>query len=312
MSGSTGRDYVRTLPVQFGVVDNEMGDDFTRSVAIAADLGMTHVEVLGLWGTPICEARGDLLARGKAELDRAGLRASTVIAPVFKSLVVRGADPRHLDTVPGWRSHIEDLEAAFDAARALGCSRIRVFSGRRDTLPEKDNPSLREPDGGDVPGDRLAVVTAMLRDAAARAQAQGVTLLVENVRSCWGNSCRNLARVLEAADHPALRAIWDPANDFVSGGDGYPRGYAWIRPWIAGIHVKDAIVQDASSGLTAWECVGHGAANISGAVEALLRDRYHGTVTLETHWHPQGRSKEANSRESFAGLIGLIRTVRGH
>ena len=57
----------------------------------------------------------------------------------------------------------------------------------------------------------------------------------------------NTAAILEAVDSPALRALWDPGNDFVSGGTPYPTGYEAVRPHILHVHVKDACVVDPAA-----------------------------------------------------------------
>ena len=68
------------------------------------------------------------------------------------------------------------------------------------------------------------------------------------------------------------------------------------------MHVKDARVVDLATGLTAWEAIGRGELDFESLLRALIIDGYAGAVNLETHWHSEGRTREANSRESFSGL----------
>ena len=149
-----------------------------------------------------------------------------------------------------------------------------------------------------------------MRDAGDRADAAGVTLLVENVRSCWGNTAVNTVRILEATDHPRVKLNWDPSNDFVSGGNPYPSGYEVARPWTQHVHIKDARVVDHATGLIAWECIGRGEVDFVGQLRALIDEGFAGAVNLETHWHPEDRSKEANSRESFAGMLAALKLAQ--
>ncbi|MBM4436324.1 MAG: sugar phosphate isomerase/epimerase [Actinobacteria bacterium] len=305
-----GGEFAALAPFAFGVVSNEISDDVGRVVDVAQALGMTRVEVASLWGTPVTEAGPDLLARAKRELERTGLRANLVISSAFKSLVVKDASPANLAAIPSWDAHWRELEGGVRAAQALGCDRIRVFSGRRDTLPAKDNPSPRHPDGGELPDDRLVVIVALLHAAAARAQAAGVALGVENVRSCWGNSARNTARIMAAVAHPAVGIVWDPANDFVSGGRAGVAEYELVKPWLVDVHLKDARVRDAATGLTSWEAIGRGSVDVTAQLRALLRGGYRGVVSLETHWTADGQTKEQNSRVSFAGLQAALHRAR--
>ena len=166
--------------------------------------------------------------------------------PAFKSLRLADADPDDLASLPGWREHLDQLTAAMDFAVAVGCPRVRLFTGRRDV--GGDNPSPRLPDGGGLPAARLDAIRAILLDAARRAEDLGLTLCVENVRSCFGNTGRNTAAILAAVDHPSVRTIWDPANDFVSGGDDFRAGYEAVKPWMVHVHAKDATVVDRVHG----------------------------------------------------------------
>ena len=58
---------------------------------------------------------------------------------------------------------------------------------------------------GPVPDGLLPKIAAGLRAVAAIAEEYDVTLGPENVRSCWGNTGHNAARILAAIDHPRLR-----------------------------------------------------------------------------------------------------------
>ena len=129
-----------------------------------------------------------------------------------------------------------------------------------------------------------------------------MTLGLENVRSCWGNTGHNAARILAAVDHPRLRAIWDPGNDYVSGGVPYPDGYRAVLPYTVHVHVKDAAVVDAATGLTRWACIGTGEVDYAGQVAALRADGYRGALSVETHWRKPGDTGPESTRDTLAGL----------
>ena len=130
--------------------------------------------------------------------------------------------------------------------------------------------------------ERLAAIRAILLDAARRAEDLGLTLCVENVRSCFGNKGVNTAAILAAVDHPNVRAIWDPANDFVSGGEDFRPGYEATKPWMVHVHAKDATEIDAATGLTAWTAIGAGDLDWTAQICALIDDGYGGHISLET------------------------------
>ncbi|MDE2869247.1 MAG: sugar phosphate isomerase/epimerase [Chloroflexota bacterium] len=298
------------LTFSVGVVNSEISPDVNVGVDVAADLGMSQIEIEDFWGRAAFECDDTLVDRTRAAVDRAGLNVSAVGTQAFKVLILPPGDVGELASIDGWDQHRIELEGGIRVAQALGSPFVRIFSCRRDDMVGMGNPSPRLPDGGPVPADRLAGIAAVLRDAGDRAEAAGITLLVENVRSCWGNTAVNTVRILEATDHPRVKLNWDPSNDFVSGGNPFPPGYAIAQPWTEHVHIKDASVVDHSTGLIAWECVGRGEVDFVGQLRALIDDGFAGAVNLETHWHPEHRSKEANSRESFAGMLEALQLAQ--
>ena len=294
------------LPFSVGVVNSEISSDVDVGVAVAADLGMSQIEIEDFWGRAAHECDDPLIERTRNAVERGGLYVSSVGTQAFKVLILPPGDVRDPTAIDGWDQHRIELEGGIRVAQALDSPFVRIFSCRRDDMIGMGNPSPRLPDGGPLPDDRLAGIVTVLRDAGDRAAAADVTLLVENVRSCWGNTAVNTVRILEATDHPRVKLNWDPSNDFVSGGNPYPPGYEVARPWTQHVHIKDARVVDHESGLIAWECVGHGEVDFVGQLRALIDDGFAGAVNLETHWHPEHRSKEANSRESFAGMLEVL------
>ena len=298
------------LPFSVGVVNSEISSDVDVGVAVAADLGMSGIEIEDFWGRAAWQADDALLERTRKSVERGGLSVSAVGTQAFKILILPSGDVTDLALIDGWDQHRIELEGGIRVAQALDSPYVRVFSCRRDGMVGMGNPSPRLPDGGPLPDDRLAGIAAVLREAGDRADAAGVTLLVENVRSCWGNTAVNTVRILEATDHPRVKLNWDPSNGFVSGGHPFPPGYEIARPWTAHVHVKDARVVDPSTGLIAWECMGRGEVDFVGQLRALIADGFAGAVNLETHWHPEGRSKEANSRDSFDGMLQALDLAR--
>ena len=294
------------LPFSVGVVNSEISSDVDVGVAVAADLGMSQIEIEDFWGRAAHECDAPLIERTRNAVERGGLYVSSVGTQAFKVLILPPGDVRDPTEIDGWDQHRIELEGGIRVAQALDSPFVRIFSCRRDDMIGMGNPSPRLPNGGPLPEDRLAGIVTVLRDAGDRADAADVTLLVENVRSCWGNTAVNTVRILEATDHPRVKLNWDPSNDFVSGGNPYPTGYEVARPWSEHVHIKDARVVDHESGLIAWECVGRGEVDFVGQFRALIDEGFAGAVNLETHWHPEDRSKEANSRESFGGMLEAL------
>ncbi|MCW8132379.1 MAG: sugar phosphate isomerase/epimerase [Planctomycetota bacterium] len=294
--------------MQLAVVTNEIAQDLARALAVARDLGLGAVEVGSIWNRELAELDSGELARAEALLNEAGLPVVSVDTHAFKNLPLDGlAHPReHAD----WARDLEHVRRACELARRWNAPAVRVFSFYKTGMVKYGNPSPRLPEGGPIPAAVLDLVVAGLREAAGIAAQAGVTLLVENVRSNWGNSCANLAKILAAANHPALKAIWDPANDFVSGGTVYPEGYEAQKPWMAHVHLKNAELLDPATGLTRWQRIGAGALDYRVLLSRLRDDGYAGPLVLETHWRGEGLDSEESSRQSFADLARILRDLR--
>jgi sugar phosphate isomerase/epimerase len=297
------------LPFELGVVTDEIDQDLGNALRVAGELGIRHVELNSVWGKNVIDLDEEEVERARHLLREADVAVVAVDPPAFKACVIDALPEGAVAGDAEFQRHLQMVRRGAERAHLFGAGIVRVFSFRRRGIPGLGNPSPRLPAGGPLPDDVLERITEGLRLACRVAESANVVLGLENVRSCWGNSGENTARILARVDSPRLRAIWDPGNDYVSGGTAYPDGYEAVRPSIAHVHVKDAAVRDAASGLTSWEAIGAGEIDYPAQLRALVRDGYRGVVSLETHWRPAGGSGETASRESFAGLQRILGTM---
>lgn len=295
----------------FGACTDEVHPDLETALRAIRDLGMHRVELLAFWGKPIVEMTDAEIERAGRLLQEHHMRVSAIGSLFLKGVELGNVPRGGVAKDPGFVKELDVLRASIHAAQRLGAPIVRTFAFRRDTMVGLGNPSPRLPRGGTIPDELLEKVAEGLRIAAHLAAGAGLILGLENVRSCWANTGDNAARIIAATDHPALKAIWDPGNDYVSGGVPYPAGYEAVRPHICLVHVKDARVVDHQTGLTRWEAVGRGDVDYVGQFRALRRDRYEGPLSLETHWHPvpSGQTEPdriADSRTSFEGIRAAL------
>ncbi|MBI3830408.1 MAG: sugar phosphate isomerase/epimerase [Planctomycetes bacterium] len=293
--------------MRFAAITDEISPDLERALAVARELGIGEVELNGLWGREFAELSEDDVDRVERLLKDARMPVCAVDTMAFKKLALEAvAAPRaHTD----WPVHLSWLKRGCERARRFGAPFVRVFSFYKTGMAGNGNPSPRLPGGGPIPEATLGKIASGLREAGDIAEAHGVDLIVENVRSCWGNSCVNLAQILRAAKHPRLKCVWDPGNDFVAGGDPFPAGYEAQKPWMVHVHLKNAEVADAASGLTRWQRIGGGAIDYRPLLKRLFADGYPGALTLETHWRGEGLDAEESSRRSFADLKAVLAEI---
>src|SRR4051812_24377199 len=195
-----------------------------------AAVGMTGVELRLIGERNVIDFTDQELADVRRRVERRGMRILSIASPVLKC-VLPGAPPldeRFQQDVFGSAYTIADqprLSArAMEIAERTGARIIRVFSYWRTVAPEKCV-------------DRIVVA---LKDLADRAGARGLIIGVENEHACNVATGAEAGRLLAALDHPALKAIWDPANASILGETPFPDGYAKLpASRIVHVHAKD-------------------------------------------------------------------------
>jgi sugar phosphate isomerase/epimerase len=298
------------FPFRLCLVAEEVGDDLGRTLTVAKELGIQEVEFETLWGERIDRVSQTRLIQARDLLEVCGIQVRMVAPQAFKPVLLGSVPLEHIEQEPHFQGEMQLLRASLAAARFFGAPLVRVFSFRREGMVGLGNPSPRHPRGGDFPEEMQEKVSRALGLACQEAEKAQVTLALENVRSCWGNSGYNAALILERVDSPWLSVIWDPANGYVSGEeDAYPAGYRAVHPYISHVHLKDAVVEDRSSDLIRWERIGDGNVSLGAQLAALSEDGYEGCVSIETHWSPTGGDPESNTRRTYAGLMALLEGI---
>lgn len=290
-------------PYKFGVITDEIDLDFERACRIAAEEGMSYVELHQLWDQNIHELNDSKLARARSIVDDHGLETHLVCGMFFRPFSLGDVELAIMSDHPRYHEHMERLERFIQIAHRFDAPNIRTFGCTRDV--GGTNPSPRSPDGGGMSEETLEKIAFGLRAACERLQTEGLTLALENARSLYANTGGNMRRVLDAVNMPNLKIIWDPANAFVAGEDP-AEGFQQVKGHIVDVHCKDARVADERTGLTAWERIGDGGTDWATQLD-LLRDEPVHHYTIETHWKKEGQDKAENTRQTFAGLKAIIK-----
>jgi L-ribulose-5-phosphate 3-epimerase len=254
------------------ITDEFATDDLDVALDAMAEVGMTGAELRVISGKNIIDLTDDEVRRARARVEAHGMRVLSIASPLLKCVLPDAGpiDERFQQDVFGSTYTFEDqprlTRRAFDIAEIAGARIIRVFSYWRTVNP----PSTY---------DRVA---SALRDLADDAFERGIIIGLENEHACNVGTGAEAARMLAAVEHPALKLIWDPANASILGETPYPAGYAALPvDRIAHIHAKDCIM---SGHKPVWGPLGEMSIDWTGQVAALVRDRYQGAISLETHW----------------------------
>ena len=119
-------------------------------------------------------------------------------------------------------------------------------------------------------------------------EAAGITIVIESEPTTNSSSMAEIAELIEKIDSPTVKALYDPGNNIYSTDEvPYPDGFEKIRPHLAHVHVKDAVIEN---GEAVGVAVGEGLVDYVGIFKELCRIGYDGEVMLETHYRPKDRA----------------------
>ena len=276
--------------VNLGIITDELSQNLDEALAFISSYKLQWCELREVWGQNVIGLAQADLDRAKDLLGQHNVRVSGMASPIFKwnlpSMPAKDGLGRDFAT-----AYTEDdagrlLETAFDMANFFGTHYVRIFSYWRVAEPEKAFSRVR---------DRLG-------EAAELAAKNGIALLLENEHACNIGTGAELGRLLREVNSPNLRGIWDPGNSFVLGETPYPSGYEHVKGLFPHMHVKDA----RKNGELQWVPVGSGSIDYRGQFEALRRENYDGTISLETHYRRPDGNKIESTRESLEGLLDVM------
>lgn len=264
-------------------ITDEFSPDLEVAVRSMKEVGMVAAELRMVFGKNIVDLSDEELDRARQIVEAQGMRIISIASPLLKCVLpdAPDVDPRFQQDMFAARHTFADqprlTARAFEIARRLGARIVRVFSYWRTVDPDQCF-------------DRIV---AALRALAGQAAAQDLIIGIENEHACNIATAAETARLLAALPHPNLQVVWDPANAFVSGEVPYPDGYRLLPvDRIVHVHAKDCTLVN---GKPAWGPLGNGELDWKGQIAALVRDGYHGYISLETHWQgPAGDKHEAS------------------
>jgi sugar phosphate isomerase/epimerase len=295
------------MPAHFPIaaITDEFSPDIEIAVRSMAEIGMTGAELRMVFGKNIIDLTDEEVDRAVAIVRGAGLKILSIASPLLKCVLpdAPDVDARFQQDMFAAKHTFADqprlTARAFEIAERTGARIIRVFSYWRTVDP-------------DACFDRIVIA---LRALADQASAHNVIIGIENEHACNIATGAETARLLAALDHPNLKVVWDPANAVVSGERAFPEGYERLPvSRIQHVHAKDCTFDNSTFGDSTqdghkplWCEIGKGVVDWRGQIDALIRDGYHGWISLETHWTGPGGDKHEASMICGRDLIALVK-----
>jgi L-ribulose-5-phosphate 3-epimerase len=284
-----------TMPFKLGIFTDEISQDLDQALDFMSSYSLSYCELRGIGGKNIMSMSQQELERAKQIIDQRQFHVSDIASPIYKwNLPEMPAIPlEKSDTLQGHFTE-QDAEAllnkSFQIARLFGTTKVRIFSYWRLKDPQKAYPHILR----------------RLKKAADLAAQNRIILLLENEPSCNVATGKELGQMLRDVDSPWFRGTWDPANAAEMNEIPYPDGYGHVRGLFPHMHIKDGI-KVPGTGKFHYVPVGKGIVDFHGQFQALLKDGYHGTLSLETHYRRPDGNRLESTRESLEGLLKVLK-----
>ena len=283
------------MQYRLAAITDEFSLDLETALSAMSEAGLEGAELRMVFGKNIVALTDEDLDRAIAMVRAHGLEIISIASPLLKCVLPGAPDVEErfqkdmFAAAYGYDDQARVAARAFEVARRAGAKIVRVFSYWRTVRPEAC----------------FGPIVEALAGLAAEAAREGLTVGLENEHACNIATGAELARALNALDHPNLKAVWDPANALVAGENPFPQGYAGLAAdRIGHVHAKDCRMVD---GQPVWGPVGAGGVDWPGQLAALWRDGYRGWISLETHWAGPGDDKLQGSIICARNLRKLTR-----
>ena len=283
--------------MKLGIFSDEISQDLGYSLKIIKELGAGYVELRSMWGKNLMDLSSGELSKAKELIEKSGLKVCAIASPILKCHLrekeaKRAPGNTHLAREQNYSRHLEILEHSFDLARMFDTNIVRAFGFWRT---------------GDLTDEVLDEILQRFEIPVKRAEEENIILALENEHQCFIRNGKESRQFLDRISSKNVRLIWDPGNAFFSGEIPYPDGYGLIKDPIVHVHVKDAGKDE--KGRPIWLPVGKGEIDFRGQFQALREGSFSGVLSLETHYVPEGGSKEDGTGESFTGMISILQSL---
>lgn len=283
--GATEDDHIgRAAPgVRFAGIGDEAAADLAGQLHALRQLRWGAIELRNVDGVAIADLDDRAFAGLADRIAAAGLDVVCV-----DSRIANWGRP-----VTGrFEDDVAELRVLARRCATLGTPYVRVMS--------YPNAGLDEEEWGKRVLDRM---TLLVRQA----EQHGLVLLHENCSGWAGTRADRMLDLLDRADSPALRLLFDIGN-------GVPYGYdarallGIVIDHVAHVHVKDA--RTGPDGHVTYTLPGGGESEVRACLRALLDHGYTGVWSIEPHTHLRPhQDHDTTGTDSVAAFVRYGRSL---
>lgn len=274
--------------IQLSGFADEIDTNLGKQIEVLKKLQMNHVEMRGVNGKGLVDYSINEAREIKKQLDESGIQLSSVGSPIGKIKITDDFAP-----------HMELYKHTVEIAHEMETPYIRMFSF---FMPEHES---YDPYRGKV--------MDQLGQFVDYAKASNIILLHENEKDIYGDVADRCLELMKEFYGEHFKAVFDFAN-FVQCKQDTLSAYEMLKPYIAYIHIKDALWSDGSV-----VPAGHGDGNVEKILKMLKDSGYQGFLSLEPHLadfagfssleQSAGEKKKLSGEEAFTIACEALRKI---
>lgn len=274
--------------IQLSGFADEIDTNLGKQIEVLKKLQMNHVEMRGVNGKGLVDYSINEAREIKKQLDESGIQLSSVGSPIGKIKITDDFAP-----------HMELYKHTVEIAHEMETPYIRMFSF---FMPEHESYDLYR-----------GKVMDQLGQFVDYAKASNIILLHENEKDIYGDVADRCLELMKEFYGEHFKAVFDFAN-FVQCKQDTLSAYDMLKPYIAYIHIKDALWSDGSV-----VPAGHGDGNVEKILKMLKDSGYQGFLSLEPHLadfagfssleQSAGEKKKLSGEEAFTIACEALRKI---
>ncbi|MCD7035449.1 sugar phosphate isomerase/epimerase [Metabacillus sp. GX 13764] len=258
---------------------DEISEDLNGQLDILKREQIGFMDLRGVWGKNILDLSDLELEAVKAKLSEQRIGISSIASPIGKIPI---QDP--------FDEHLKKMEKAVKIAEFFNVRHIRIFSF---FIPEGKDPDAYQ----DAAASRLAIMLSI-------AERGDKVLLHENEKEIYGDNAERCLYLMKELSSPNFKFAFDPANFVQCGVKPYEEAYPLLAPYIAQIHVKDALFQNGRV-----VPAGEGDGELADILAAALKNGYKGFLSLEPHLETEGKFSGFSGPDKFQAASAALKRL---
>ena len=315
---------------KLGIWLSELKLPFAQELDAARDLGAEYVWFEGArpgvesdipGGEPCIATMSDADADAMGEsVARRGLKLYQICAyrPFHNTRLV-GLTPGTLLEDAAFRGQFDGLVRSMQIAARLGVGAVHCYgfcwpgewsAGQGSWTKAPTWPMKWLTRGGVIAEVDLRKLVAAFTLILEQADKYGVDVVVGMRPFHYMSSTGNFRRLAESLGSDRLKVQWSPADNVLIGEwDAATAGFANLRPYLHGLHLKDVHVFDGVAGEFEWRPLGEGSVGYEAVLRNLRDHRSQAVLMVASHFRPAGGTNLDAMKINFGKIQSLIQQI---